>query len=87
MKRCILLALILISLVCKAPVTKDLVAAERTEWIKVMPQWEKYDMETQDEIIRIYQLSRNKYLWFPDSFPNVFQGRNIYHSKYNPIKR
>ena len=77
MKRCILLALILISLICKAPVSRDLVATERAAWIQVIPQWENYDMETQDEIIRIYQLSRNKYLWFPDSFPNPHQGQVV----------
>ena len=87
MKRWIVLVLLLISLICKAPVPKDQVAAERIALIKVMPHWEIYDMETQGEIIQIYQLSRNKYLWFPDSFPDAYRKRNIYHSKYNPIKR
>jgi len=73
----------MIFVVCGSPTAHDQVKATHAKWLELMPDWDRYDMRTQAEIIRLYELSPNKHRWFPDSFPDVFKRKNLYHHKYN----
>ena len=82
MKRWLVLVLLVaVNIICQSPSTQSPMAAAHAEWVKVMPNWDQYDMVTQEQIIQMYQKSPNKHLWFPDSFPNPHPGRPVYTPK------
>ena len=68
--RIILIIILLIPIILESPTSPDPVETTHAAWVKCIPDWDSHSMETQEEILCIYQLSRNKHLWFPDSFPN-----------------
>ena len=72
--RIILIIILLIPIILESPTSPDPVEATHAAWVKCIPDWDSYDIKTQETILRLYELSPNKYLWFPDSFPNPHQG-------------
>jgi len=83
----VLIALLMVFVVCGSPDPYDKIQATEAKWQQLFPQRINYDFQTREDLIRLYQLSPNKYLWFPDSFPAVYKQKNLYHHKYNQIKK
>ena len=69
-----LIAILFIFIICGSPTAPNREATVHAAWVKCIPNWDHYDMETQDQIMHLYELSPNKHLWFPDSFPKQYPG-------------
>jgi len=75
------ITLLFIFIICESPTPLDPVEATHAAWVKCIPNWDLHDIKTQETILRLYELSPNKYLWFPDSFPNPHQDIFIIYPK------
>ncbi len=74
MRRWMVLGVFLItSLYVTAPVMVNPITEINEKWKSLYPKWNSFTMTQQEDRIRLYQLSPNKHLWFPDSFPKHFQ--------------
>jgi len=77
----IIVTILLIPIILESPTPPDPVESIHAAWVKCIPDWDLHDMDTQETILRLYELSPNKHLWFPDSFPNPHQGVFIIYSR------
>lgn len=69
------LIFLFMNLYCAAPPTVNPTVEANKVWKNLYPKWDSFTMMQQEDRIRIYQLSENKDLWFPDSFavkPKVY---------------
>lgn len=51
---------------------------EINPWKELYPQWDVFTESQKNELINIYSKSSNKYLWFPDSFPDYKSRLELY---------
>jgi len=84
MRRWVVLgAFLFMSLFVKAPVTVNPMTEVNKKWNSLYPKWNSFTMTQQEDRIRIYRLSPNKHLWFPDSFPvKPYNSAPIYPRNY-----
>ena len=47
----------------------DPVASVDRNWMTRYPDWLMWPESTQNEVIKLYNLSQDKHAWFQDSFP------------------
>ena len=84
--RIILIIILLIPIILESPTSPDPVETTHAAWVKCIPDWDSHSMETQEEIRNLYELSPNKHLWFPDSFPNLRQKQFMITPKNRKMK-